>query len=211
MNEYKIVIVDDHELIVNGIINALSTWPRFHVIAHIDNGRDIYNSCIRHQPDILILDLGLPEMSGMDIIPQIRYRWSAMSILVYTAYEEEYMAIRALAAGATGYVLKKSSQQVLMAALQMMAVKKRFIDPALNKEAIHLMLLSEKQNQQLLTTRERQILKLINESNTNRLISEKLCISIKTVETHRLNMMRKLNVHKVTELLHSARCIGLVD
>ncbi|WP_342322911.1 two component system response regulator [Kosakonia sp. BYX6] len=211
MNEYKIVIVEDHALIVTGIINVLSSWPRFHVVAHINNGLEIYNTCILNQPDILILDLGLPEINGLDMIPQLHYRWPAMSILIYTAYQEESMAIRALAAGARGYVLKKSSQQVLMAALQTMAVKKQFIDPALNHEAIQITLHAEKQDQQLLTTRERQILKLINESNTNRLISEKLCISVKTVETHRLNMMRKLNVHKVTELLHSARCIGLVD
>lgn len=211
MNEYKIVIVDDHELIINGIINALSPWPRFQVVGHIDNGLETYNTCILHQPDILILDLGLPEINGLDVIPQLRYRWPEMSILVYTAYQEEYMAIRAFAAGANGYVLKKSCQQVLMAAMQMMAVKKNFIDPALNHDAINMTLKAEKKTQQLLTTRERQILALINESNTNRLISEKLCISIKTVETHRLNIMRKLNVHKVTELLHSARCIGLVD
>ena len=211
MNEYKIVIVDDHELIVNGIINALSPWPRFKVVAHSDNGLQTYNTCIVHQPDILVLDLGLPEINGLDILPQLRYRWPAMRILVYTAYQEEYMAIKALAAGANGYVLKRSSQQVLMSALQMIAINKDFIDPALNNDAIQIALSSQNQAQQLLTTRERQILKLINESNTNRLIGEKLCISIKTVETHRLNIMRKLKVHKVTELLHSARCIGLVD
>lgn len=211
MNKYKLLLVDDHELIVNGIINALSPWPRFQVVAHIDNGLAVYNACRFHEPDIVILDLSLPGTDGLDIIPQLRYRWPRMNILAYTAHREEYMAIRTLAAGACGYVLKNSSQQVLLAALQMVALNKRYIDPALNQEVILTALSAENKSQGLLTARERQILKLIAEGYTNRLIGEQLCISIKTAETHRLNIMRKLDVHKVTELLNCSRRMGLMD
>jgi len=124
---------------------------------------------------------------------------------------EETMAIRTLSAGALGYVLKNSSRQVLLAALQSVAVKKCYIDPALNREAINAALRVKNDSAEILTPRERQILKLIADGFTNRLIGERLCISVKTVETHRLNIMRKLNVHKVTELLICARRLGLTE
>lgn len=211
MNNYKILLVDDHELIINGIINLLEPYPRFKIVAHIDDGLAVYNQCRIHEPDILVLDLGLPGINGLDLIPKLRSRWPQMSILAYTAHTEEYMAIRTLAAGALGYVLKNSRQQVLLAALQTVAVNKCYVDPALNRDMIHTALSMEADNQELLTPRERQILKLIADGNTNRLIAEQLCISVKTVETHRLNIMRKLNVHKVTELLNCSRRLGLTD
>ena len=211
MHDHKILLVDDHELIINGIISLLSPYPRFSITAHIDDGLEVYNACRIHQPDIVVLDLGLPGINGIDLIPQIHCRWPQMAILAYTAHMEEFIAIRTLAAGAMGYVLKNSSRQVLLAALQTVAANKRYIDPALNREAINIALSVNHDNGEILTPRERQILRLIADGYTNRLISERLCISVKTVETHRLNIMRKLNVHKVTELLNCSRRLGLTD
>lgn len=211
MNDHKILLVDDHELIINGIMNLLAPYPRFHIIAHIDDGLEVYNACRIHEPDIVVLDLGLPSINGLDLIPQLRSRWPQMAILAYTAHMEEFMAVRTLSAGATGYVLKNSSRKTLLAAIQMVSTKKRYIDPALNRDAINSALNSDADSPELLTPRERQILKLIANSYTNRLISEQLCISVKTVETHRLNIMKKLNVHKVTELLNCSRRLGLTD
>ncbi|MDI8308419.1 two component system response regulator, partial [Salmonella enterica subsp. enterica serovar Montevideo] len=181
MKEYKILLVDDHEIIINGIMNALLPWPHFKIVEHVKNGLEVYNACCAYEPDILILDLSLPGINGLDIIPQLHQRWPAMNILVYTAYQQEYMTIKTLAAGANGYVLKSSSQQVLLAALQTVAVNKRYIDPTLNREAILAELNADTTNHQLLTLRERQVLKLIDEGYTNHGISEKLHISIKTV------------------------------
>lgn len=211
MHDHRILLVDDHELIVNGIINLLSPYPRFHVVAHIDDGLEVYNACRLHAPDIVVLDLGLPGINGLDLIPQLRRRLPQMAILAYTAHMEDTMAIRTLSAGALGYVLKNSGRQVLLAALQSVAVKKCYIDPALNREAINTALRVKNDSTEILTPRERQILKLIAHGFTNRLIGERLCISVKTVETHRLNVMRKLNVHKVTELLICARRLGLTE
>ena len=212
MHDHKILLVDDHELIANGIISLLAPYPRFHVMAHIGDGLEVYNACLIHSPDILILDLGLPGINGLDLIPQLQRRLPQMHILAYTAHMEEFMAIRTLAAGALGYVLKNSSRQTLLAALQTVAAHKRYIDPALNRQAINAALDTKSDNAEiLLTPRERQTLKLIADGYTNRSISEQLCISVKTVETHRLNIMRKLNVHKVTELLSHARRLGLTD
>ncbi|MFT8211836.1 MAG: two component system response regulator [Symbiopectobacterium sp.] len=211
MNDHKILLVDDHELIINGIINLLVPYPRFRIIAHTEDGLEVYNACRLHEPDIVVLDLGLPSINGLDLIPQLCSRWPKMAILAYTAHNEEFMAIRTLSAGAMGYVLKNSSQKTLLAAIQTMAARKRYIDPALNRDAINSALNTERDSPELLTPRERQILRLIANSYTNRLIGEQLCISVKTVETHRLNIMEKLNVHKVTELLNCSRRLGLTD
>src|SRR5471030_3499090 len=211
MPDHTILLVDDHDLIINGIVTLLSPYPRFRIIAHIDDGLEVYNACRTHQPDIIVLDLGLPGINGLDLIPQLCRRWPKIAILAYTAHMEEFMAVRTLAAGAMGYVLKSSSCQVLLAALQTVAINKRYIDPELNSKAIYTALSANNESTEILTPRERQILKLIAEGYTNRLISERLCISVKTVETHRLNIMRKLNAHKVTELLNCARRLGLTD
>ncbi|WP_323116516.1 response regulator, partial [Klebsiella variicola] len=89
MHDHKILLIDDHELIVNGIINLLSPYPRFQVVAHIDDGLEAYNACRIHEPDIVVLDLGLPGINGLDLIPQLLRRLPHTAILAYTAHMEE--------------------------------------------------------------------------------------------------------------------------
>ncbi|MER2474547.1 two component system response regulator [Photorhabdus laumondii] len=207
---YKVLLVDDHELIIDGIKNLLAAYPRYHVIAQVDDGLSVYASCRDLAPDIVILDLGLPGLNGLDIIPQLCQRWPDLRILALTAHDDELTASRVLRAGALAYVLKTSSQQILLAAITSVAARKSYVDPHLNQEAIRLLGEGINDDSTLLTRRERQILQLISEGNGNRNIAEILSISIKTVETHRLNMMRKLKVHKVTELLNYSRKLGLI-
>lgn len=210
MTDYRLLLVDDHQLIADGLISILSRYPRFRVVATITHGLAVYNACRTHQPDIMVLDLGLPGINGLDLIPQLRQRWPEMRILAYTASDEEHMAVRTLSAGAIGYVVKSSCQQILLAALQTVAVNKQYIDPALNRAAIRNALQQHQSPHRLLTVRERQILQMIAAGYASRMIADLLCISIKTVETHRLNIMRKLNVHKVTQLLNCSRRLGLL-
>jgi len=209
INTRKVLIAEDHELIISGMMNLFSSGSRFHVVAHVENGQEVYNACRKYKPNILVLDLGLPGMGGIDIIPHLHSRWGDMRILVYTAHSEEFMAIKAMLAGADGYVVKSSSQQTLMAAMMSVSNGHQYIDPSLNHAAIRTAISTAGNVQELLTPREHQILNLICSGLTNRQVGESLCISIKTVETHRLNIMRKLKVHKVTELLNCARRLGL--
>ncbi|CNI24485.1 two component system response regulator [Yersinia pekkanenii] len=205
----KLLIVDDHELIINGIKNMLVAYPRYQIVGQADNGLDVYNLCRKTEPDVAIIDLGLPGMDGLDVIIQLLRRWPTMKILALTARHEEHHASRTLNSGALGYVLKKSPQQVLMAAIQTVAAGRRYIDPALNSALVNKLAQSAETNQPVLTPRERQILKLITEGSCNRIIADRLSISQKTVETHRLNMMKKLDVHKVAELIHWSYRLGL--
>lgn len=205
----KLLIVDDHELIINGIKNMLAAYPRYQIVGQADNGLEVYNLCRQTEPDIAIIDLGLPGMDGLDVIIQLLRRWPTMKILALTARHEEHHASRTLNSGALGYVLKKSPQQILMAAIQTVSVGKRYIDPALNSSLVNKLAQGTDARQPVLTPRERQILKLITEGACNRIIAAHLSISQKTVETHRLNMMKKLDVHKVAELIHWSYRLGL--
>ncbi|MFI0488395.1 MAG: two component system response regulator [Yersinia sp. (in: enterobacteria)] len=205
----KLLIVDDHELIINGIRNMLAAYPRYQIVGQADNGLDVYNLCMKTEPDIVIVDLGLPGMDGLDVIIQLLRRWPKMKILALTARHEEHYASRTLNNGALGYVLKKSSQQILMAAIQTVSAGKHYVDPALDISLMNKLAQNSKNSQTVLTSRERQVLKLITEGACNRVIADRLSISPKTVETHRLNMMKKLDVHKVAELIQLSYRLGM--
>ncbi|NDL64401.1 two component system response regulator [Acerihabitans arboris] len=207
----KLVLVDDHELIINGIKSLLSPYPRYQVVGQADNGLEVYGLCSETHPDIVILDLGLPGMDGQDVVVQLLRRWPAMRIIALTSRQGEHHAARALRLGALGYVLKSSTQQCLISAMQSVFNRKRYIDPALDHFRVFQLMDETGHHPLSLTLRERQVLKQIAEGVGNHTIANNLSISPKTVETHRLNIMRKLDVHKAIELVHWSHRLGLVE
>ncbi|MEQ4714402.1 two component system response regulator [Providencia alcalifaciens] len=204
----KVLLVEDHEILSAGIKHFLSYLPEYEVIGVVCNGLQVYETCQKLNPDLVILDLGLPGMDGIDVICRLKQRWHDLNIIVLTADREEHRACSALNAGAMGYVLKNSSQQTLLSALQSVVFMNRvFIDPSLSEAQIFE--LTQTKEPVRLTTRERQILKLISEERRNRDIAEDLKITIKTVETHRLNLMRKLGTHSSVGLVKWAYRLGI--
>lgn len=204
---HRILLVEDHLLLSDGIRSLLSSVPSYQVVGEVCDGLQVYQACQQLMPDLVLLDLGLPGMDGIDIIRQLKQRWQEMTIVVITADAAEHRARAALAAGALAYVLKKSSQQTLLAALQIALMGKAFLDPALNAEQVTQR--SGIEGPTRLTMRESQVLKLIAEGQRNRDIAESLKISIKTVETHRLNLMRKLDAHNAAGLANWAVRLGI--
>lgn len=204
---HRILVVDDHALLSDGIRNLLSTVPAYLVVGEVGDGLQVYSSCQQLQPDIVVLDLGLPGMDGIDVIRLLKRRWPTLIVTVITADAAEHRASAAMAAGAQAYVLKKSPRQTLLAALQMVLLGKTFLDPALNAGQVT----GERgiEGPARLTMRERQVLKLIAEGRRNRDIAESLTITLKTVETHRLNLMRKLDAHNAVALADWACRLGL--
>lgn len=203
----RILIVEDHSLLSEGIKNLLSAAAEYQVVGEVNNGLEAYRACQQWQPDIVLTDLGLPGMNGIDVIRQLKSRWPELVIIVVTADHAEHRAREALAAGALGYVLKQSPQQILLAALQTTLLGKPFLDPALSKTIITEQPTVD--GRMALTPRERQILKLIAEGARNQDIADKLSITVKTVETHRLHLMRKLNAHRVADLVNWAIRLGI--
>lgn len=208
-NPLRLLIVEDHALLIDGIRHILAGQPRYEIVGAVSDGLSVYDACQRLYPDLVLLDLGLPGMDGIDVIHMLRRRWEALRIVVFTASTERRRGQAAIEAGALTYVLKQSSPQVFLAALQYAALGKSYVDPSLKLElnAESESTVSEAQ----LTLRERQILKLVAEGKRNRDIAELLSISLKTVETHRLNLMRKLDAHNAAELSNWAWRFGFLD
>ncbi|WP_455871813.1 two component system response regulator [Serratia proteamaculans] len=201
------MLVEDHVLLSTGIKHFLSQVPGYEVVGEVADGLQAYATCLDLQPDIVLLDLGLPGMDGIDVICRLKQRWPELLVVVLTAENTEFRAQAALGAGAMGYILKRSSQQTLLAALKAVVAGQVYLDPDLNQAQI---VESDSGLESVrLTMRERQILKLIAEGQRNRDIAELLTINIKTVETHRLNLMRKLNVHNVAQLTNVAFRLGI--
>lgn len=187
----------------------MSSLPDYQVVGEVTDGLEAYAACQRLTPELVLMDLGLPGMDGIDVIYQLKQRWPELIVMVLTANSNEHRARAALDAGAVAYILKKSSQQILLAALQTVTAGRTFVDPALDQQQIN-----EKPSLDgtvSLTVRERQILKLIAQALRNRDIAENLKITIKTVETHRLNLMRKLNAHSAVALTNWAVRLGIHD
>lgn len=209
-NKYKVLIADDHAFSSSGVASLLASTSKYDVWDEpVSDGLQVYSACGRAQPDLLILDLGLPGMDGVDIIVQIKKRWPHIVVVVLTANTLEHRAREALNAGASGYVLKRSPQSTLLSALELAIAGKISVDATLDQAQVFNTQRLTAVDSLSLTTRERQTLKLIAEGNRNRDISEKLSISIKTVETHRLNLMRKLNAHCIADLVNWAARLGL--
>lgn len=206
----RVLIVEDHFLMIQGIRNLLTNYPRYEVVGDISDGLAVYEACQKLSPDIIILDLNLPGMHGMDVIHQLRRRWNLLRIVVITASTDEKRGHDAFMAGAIAYVLKQSHQHILLSALQHAIIGKKYIDPSMNIEFIEINK-DKRSGNTSLTLRERQILKLIAEGKRNRDISELLTISLKTVETHRLNLMKKLSAHNAVELCQWAHRFGLLE
>ncbi|PTU63375.1 DNA-binding response regulator [Chromobacterium sp. Panama] len=203
----RIILAEDHALLSNGIKALLSSTPGYQVVGEVNDGLQVYSACQRWNPDIVLLDLGLPGMDGIDIIRHLKRRWSKLAIVVITADIAEYRARDAFQAGAIAYVLKKSPQQVLLAALETASLGLTYLDPDLNRAQV--LEKNPRKNRASLTSRERQVLKLIAEGLQNQEIADSLMVSIKTVATHRLNLMRKLNARNAVELANWATRLGI--
>ena len=210
---HRVLLVDDHQLMRQGVRALLASCSNIEVVvAEAADGRSAINACREFQPDVVLMDLSLPEIDGIESLRLIRRRWPEIRVLALTSVGEERRAAEALDAGAHGYVLKRSSGEALIAAILGSNHESCYIDPALDASQVAALRGDTSGNcGVVLTPREKQILKLVAEGSRNRDIAEKLIISLKTVETHRLNVMRKLNAHNAAELAQWARRLGILD
>ncbi|MPY24000.1 two component system response regulator [Shewanella psychropiezotolerans] len=209
--QYKainILVVDDHSLIFDGLCSCLAPYSELNLVGFVEDGLAVYEQCLKLTPDLVFMDLKLPGMSGFDVIRQLRQRWPEMMIIVLTATVEEKSAREALDVGANGYVLKNSPKSTLLAAIKSVSKGKTFIDSSLDEQQVEALIGAVDGDIPMLTPREQQVLKLICEGRRNRDIAEDLVIGLKTVETHRMNLMRKLNAHNVAELMRWAQRLG---
>ncbi|MCI0504703.1 MAG: response regulator transcription factor [Gammaproteobacteria bacterium] len=214
--QHRIVIVDDHAIFRAGIKALLDSEPDIEVVGEAEDGLSALQAAINLKPDLILSDLSMPKTSGTEGIRQIRRRFPAIGIIVLTVHKAEEYIRAALAAGANGYVLKDDSEQELLTAIHQVSNKNFYLSPNICNSVVSGFLGERNKYASLptwdsLTPREQQVLKLIAEGYRNKAIADYLSISPKTVEKHRGNLMRKLDLHDVSSLTIYAINNGIID
>lgn len=211
----KLFIVEDHTILREGLKALLSTKPEWEIVGEAGEGDAAIRGVEKLQPDLVLMDLSLPKMNGTEAIREIKRRCPNTKIVALTVHKTEEYISAAFKAGAEGYVLKDATHAELELAIRHVLSGKKFISPGISEKIVAGYLEKKKAESLLtpwdtLTPRERSILKLIAEGYKNKEIADYLCISVKTVEKHRSNLMQKLNLHNVSDLTAYAIAKGLV-
>ena len=214
-NAFKIVIAEDHTIVREGLRALLDSDPDLEVIGEVEDGREAVRSAEMLKPDLMLMDLSMPRMSGMEAIREIKKRCPDTKIIVLTVHKTEEYVLASLEAGADGYILKDATHAELIICIKHVLKGKRYLSPEVSDKIIDGYLdgkksIKEETAWDRLTQREREILKLIAEGYKNKEIADYLCISVKTVEKHRANLMAKLDLHSASGLTAFAIGKGLV-
>lgn len=206
----NILIADDHELVRKGLRAVLETQPGWRVCGEAVNGRQAVERARELQPDVIVMDFSMPELNGLEATRQIRKALPKVEVLILTVHASEQLVGEVLAAGARGYILKADTSRLLVAAIESLAQHKPFFTGTASEVVLGGFLRpgqpvrSESRNLPRLTAREREIVQMLCEGRTNKEVATALGVSVKTIDAHRANIMHKLNLRSVTELVRYA-------
>jgi len=209
MKHLRVLIADDHEVARRGIRALIETQPEWEVAGEAVTGRQALEETKRLQPDLVIMDITMPEMNGLEATRQIRKATPQTEVLVLSVHDSELLIREVLEAGARGYLLKSDAGRDLITAVEMLSEHKTFFTAKVSQMMIEGFLKSGPVEPSVstlatLTSREREIIQLLAEGKSNKEAAEILQISVKTVETHRSHVMAKLNLHSMSDLVRYA-------
>jgi len=212
MGRLHILVADDHEVVRKGIRTLLESRPEWEICGEACTGRDAIAKTVRLKPDVVLLDITMPGLSGLEAIPEILRACPHTKVLVLTMHDSGRMASRVLAAGASGLVLKSDAARDLILALEALSKNKAFLSP----QVTNLLVTEIRQNQaepspDVLTSRETEVLRGLAEGKSNKEVAARLGISPRTIDAHRAHIMDKLHVRSLSELVHFAIRHKLVD
>ncbi len=212
----RILLADDHNVIRKGLRLLLESQPGFTVVAEAADGRETVALAESHSPNVIVLDVAMPNLNGIEAARQISAKIPQVAIVILSMHSDESYVLRALKAGARAYLLKDSAEDDLINAVKAVNAGKAFFSPAISKMLVEdfMRQLREREvedSYELLTSREREILQLLAEGKSNKEIATVLNLSPHTVETHRGNILQKLNLHSVPELILYAVRKGVIS
>lgn len=216
MNEKKrIVIAEDHTIVRDGLRSLLSSDEDIDIVGEAGDGMEAIRCVNSVKPDLLLLDLNMPRMDGISVIKEIKKQSPNIKILALTMHKDEEYILEAFRSGADGYCIKTSSGEEVLTAIKIVLSGRQFVSPDISDKVLEGYLEGKKtikdtSSWDALTQREKEVLKLVGEGYQNKYISDYLCISIKTVEKHRANIMEKLDLHNASALTAYAFEKGLV-
>ncbi len=207
----SVFLADDHTLVRQGIAALIAQTGDITVVGECGDGLAVVDEVLKTKPDVVVLDLAMPGLNGLDICRQLTRKAKKTAVLVLTMYAEEEFIVRALENGASGYLLKEAAADQLAEAVRTVHRGDLFLGPGVPRTVLSRLAAGGNDDPyDKLTPRERQVLQLIAEGKTNRHIAEMLDLSVKTVDTHRAHLMRKLNIHDQTTLVKFAIRRGIV-
>ncbi|MDJ0828714.1 MAG: response regulator transcription factor [Desulfobacterales bacterium] len=214
-NKQRLVIAEDHTILREGLRALLASDSNLQIVGEAEDGREAIQCVEKLLPDLLLIDLSMPKINGIAAIKDVKKRYPQTKIAVLTVHKAEEYILAALQAGAEGYILKDATHDELLIAIRHVLDGQTYLSPGISKKIIEGYL-ENKTSAEIdpawnrLTQREREILKMIAEGYKNKEVAETLCISLKTVEKHRANLMKKLDLHNTAELTVFALEKGLV-
>ena len=213
MNTVRILIADDHELVRDGIKARLEQHPGWVVCGEASNGREALILAEQLRPDIAVLDIGMPELNGIEAAAHICKHFPGTEVLILTLQDSEQQVQAALTAGAKGFILKTDASRLLVEAINALLNHQPYLSGKVAGQVLSGFLSPPEQRSlpARLTTREREIVQLLAEAKTNKDVARILGVSVKTVDAHRSNIMRKLNLHSVAELVRFAIRNRIID
>jgi DNA-binding NarL/FixJ family response regulator len=210
----RIVIADDHELVRRGLVATLTDGARWMVVAEAANGRQAAELVATHKPDVAILDLTMPELNGLEATRLILAAAPDTRVLILTAHESEQLVREVLSAGARGYVLKSDAGRILVRAVEALLEGRNFFTSKVAQQVLEGYLRSGTESADAgpaLSAREREIMQLLAEGGSNKDVARALGISVKTAETHRSNIMRKMSFDSLSDLVRYAVRNRIID
>ncbi|HEY7818354.1 MAG TPA: response regulator transcription factor [Vicinamibacteria bacterium] len=204
----RILLADDHEIIREGLRSVLETRKDWEIVGEATNGREAVKKVAELKPDVVVMDISMPELNGLEAVRQIVKQVPRTEVLVLTMHDSEDLVRGVLDAGARGYLLKSDASRQLISAIEALRLHKPYLTPRVNEVVLRGYLGEEPLKGETsggkLTPREREIVQLLAEGLSSKEVAGTLHISVKTAETHRTNIMRKLDIHSVSELVRYA-------
>jgi two-component system response regulator NreC len=211
----RVLLADDHGIVRRGLKSLLETEPGLSVVAEAADGLEALRLCEQHQPDALILDVGMPKLNGIEVAARAQKLARPPRVIILSMHADETYIIRALSAGARAYLLKDATDEDLLPAVRAVARGKRFFSPAVTALLVEdyvrqLQARGLSDTYHLLTDREREVLQLLAEGRSNKEVAGLLNLGLSTVETHRANLMQKLSLHNTAEIVLYAVRKGVI-
>ena len=216
MSNIRVLLADDHVIMRKGLRLLLERQPNITVVGEASDGRQCVELAQAEKPDVVVMDLAMPNLNGIEAARQIVEKNPNIAVAVLSMHSDESYVIRALKAGARAYLLKDSAESDLIGAIKALSDGKSFFSPAISRLLVedYMRALERKgveDSYELLTTREREILQLLAEGKSNKEVANMLNLSLYTVETHRTHILQKLNLHTVPELILYAVRKGIIS
>jgi DNA-binding NarL/FixJ family response regulator len=207
----KVFLADDHTLVRQALAEMIDRNPDFEVVGQCGDGLQVVAQVMEAKPDVLVLDVAMPGLNGLDVCKEITRKQRKMAVLILSIYDDEEFVARALENGAAGYLMKEADNDQLATAIRTVARGELYLAPGVSRSVLQRLGRISEDPYQKLTSRERQVLQLITEGKTNRDVAAALGLAVKTIDTHRTRLMRKLGIHDQTALVKYALRKGIVN